>query len=111
MRAATSRRRSDTRSSSSARSRTIESPATGARERREFGELTLEIDRTLCVGFGDCIAQAPELFELDEEGIVRVRADATEAVRERLILACDVCPVDALTLFENGIRIVPGSGT
>jgi ferredoxin len=80
-------------------------------ERRVFGELTVEIDRTLCVGFGDCVEQGPELFELDDEGIVRFLPDATEVVRERLLLACDVCPVDALTVYEAGARIVPRRGS
>lgn len=77
-------------------------------ERRTFDGLTVEIDRTLCVGFGDCIDVAPELFEFDDEGIVTFRADASAVPRDRLVTACDICPVDALVLSDaDGTRIVP----
>ncbi|HEX7050452.1 MAG TPA: ferredoxin [Longimicrobiales bacterium] len=77
-------------------------------EERTIGELTIHIDRLLCVGFGDCIEVAPEVFEFDAEGIVTFRADAAVIERERLIRACDVCPVDALSAFdEDGDQLVP----
>lgn len=76
---------------------------------RRVGDLTVRIDRTLCVGFGDCIEQAPDAFEFDSEGIVRFPMAGIESIeRERLILACDVCPVDALSVFDaDGVQIVP----
>ena len=76
-------------------------------DERMVGTLRVRIDRTLCVGFGDCITEAPEAFVLDEEGIaVFVNPDAVE--RERLLRACDVCPVDAITVWdETGAQIVP----
>ncbi len=73
---------------------------------RVIGDLRVRIDRTLCVGFGDCIAQAPEAFVLDESGTaVFVKPDAVE--RERLLRACDACPVDAITVWNADIQIVP----
>ena len=78
-------------------------------EERAVGELRVRIDRTLCVGFGDCITDAPEAFALDESGVaVFVKPDAVE--RERFLRACDACPVDAITVWnENGSQIVPGA--
>ena len=76
-------------------------------ERRVFGDLAVEIDRTLCVGFGDCIDLGPDLFEFDDEGIVRFREGCEATARETLIVACDVCPVDALAVYDAGVRIVP----
>jgi len=74
---------------------------------RSVGELRVRIDRTLCVGFGDCITEAPEAFVLDESGVaVFVKPDAVE----RLLRACDACPVDAITVWnETGAQIVPQS--
>lgn len=70
--------------------------------------LTVRIDRLLCVGFGDCIDAAPEIFEFDDEGIVRFRGDAAEIARERVIEACEICPVDALEVFDaDGTKLVP----
>ncbi len=33
-------------------------------EDRKIGSLSVRIDRTLCVGFGDCVTEAPEAFQL-----------------------------------------------
>jgi ferredoxin len=77
-------------------------------EERTINGLTIRIDRTLCVGFGDCIELAPEAFEFDGEGIVRFREMAEIVPRERMILACDVCPVDAITVVDtDGRQLVP----
>lgn len=75
---------------------------------RLVGGLVVRIDRLLCVGFGDCIEAAPGLFEFDDEGIVAFREDHAEIVRERVLTACDVCPVDALSVHDDaGRQLVP----
>jgi len=70
--------------------------------------LRVVIDRDQCVGFGDCVKEAPEGFKLDEDTVaVFVAPEAVE--RERLLRACDACPVDAITVYdETGAQIVPG---
>jgi ferredoxin len=74
---------------------------------RVVGGLRVRIDRTLCVGFGDCVTAAPEAFILDSEDVVIFRAPET-VDRECLLRACASCPVDALTVFdEDGEQIVP----
>ena len=81
-------------------------PADPATERRVCG-LRVQIDRALCVGFGDCVTASPEAFALDAEDIVVFVAP--EAVdREQLLRACASCPVDALTVWDaEGTQIVP----
>ena len=74
-------------------------------EERIIGGLVVRIDRLLCVGFGDCIQEAPEGLAFDENGVVTFTAGAERLERERLIAACQSCPVDALTLLENGTQI------
>lgn len=76
---------------------------------RRFGELVVRIDRLLCVGFGDCISEAPEAFQLDSEGVATF-GDAPEQIdRGRLIRACEACPVDALSVVHLDGTPVPGS--
>jgi ferredoxin len=71
--------------------------------------LRVVIDRDLCVGFGDCVTEAPEGFKLDDETIV-VFTEPELVERERLLRACDICPVDAITVWdESGRQIVPES--
>jgi len=69
--------------------------------------LRVRIDRGLCVGFGDCVSAAPVAFVLDADGIAVFTAPERVS-REELIAACDACPVDALTVWdETGAEIVP----
>jgi ferredoxin len=75
---------------------------------RTVGNLTIRIDRLLCVGFGDCIEVAGEAFHFDGDGIVAFRDGIDGVTRERLIQACDICPVDALTVLdEHGRQLAP----
>ena len=77
------------------------------RTERVVQGLTIRIDRTLCVGFGDCVDEAVEAFRLDDEGIV-VFAEPERVARERILRACDACPVDAITVTgEDGRQLVP----
>ena len=77
-------------------------------DERTVGELTVRIDRLICVGFGDCIEVSPEAFELDDEGIVVFRPGVEGVSAEELVEACESCPVDALAVFDaRGIQIVP----
>lgn len=69
--------------------------------------LRIRIDRTLCVGFGDCIELAPSAFLLDEEGVA-VFLHPECVSREQLLTACDECPVDAITVWdEQEKQIIP----
>ena len=69
--------------------------------------LRVVIDRDQCVGFGDCVKEAPEGFTLDDETIA-VFVTPANVERERLLRACDACPVDAITVYdERGKQIVP----
>ncbi|CAN5130304.1 ferredoxin [soil metagenome] len=74
---------------------------------RRIGDLTVRIDRQLCVGFGDCIEEAPESFVLDEEGIAVFTDGAGKIERTRLLKACQSCPVDALSVVDaDGTPVV-----
>jgi ferredoxin len=76
-------------------------------DERRVGGLRVRIDRGLCVGFGDCVQAAPRAFSLDDGNLV-VFAEPEREERERLLAACDACPVDALTVWdEAGAQIVP----
>jgi ferredoxin len=74
---------------------------------RIVGELRIVIDRDLCVGFGDCVAEAPEAFELDDEGIAVHREGIGGVDREALLKACRACPVDALAAYEGDRLVAP----
>ncbi len=76
-------------------------------EELDIGGLVVRIDRLLCVGFGDCLDEAPEALVLDDEGIATFTPAAGKLARERVLAACRVCPVDAISVHENGAHIAP----
>lgn len=77
-------------------------------EERRIGDLTVRIDRTLCVAFELCIDLAPDVFRFDDEGIATFTGTETAVDRDRLIEACRACPVDALVVIDGeGSQIVP----
>jgi len=77
------------------------------RERRINGK-TMRIDRTLCIGSGNCTNLAPELFVIRQDNIVDFQDETPDIEAGRLEEAASVCPVDALILEdENGEQIVP----
>ena len=74
---------------------------------RVVGDLTVTIDRLLCVGFGDCIEEAPEAFEFDDEDIA-ILTNPESVERSRLLQACESCPVDAIMVTDaTGQLLVP----
>jgi Ferredoxin len=75
---------------------------------REISGKTMRIDRTLCIGSGNCTNIAPEIFVIGEDNIVDFQEDTPDIEGGRLEEAAALCPVDALILEdEQGEQIVP----
>ncbi|HEY2026926.1 MAG TPA: ferredoxin [Gemmatimonadaceae bacterium] len=71
----------------------------GEHDDRVVGGLRVRIDRTLCVGFGDCITAAPDAFVLgDDDVVVFLSPESVNPLQ--LVRACASCPVDALTAWD-----------
>jgi len=69
--------------------------------------ITIEVDRELCFGFGDCVSTAPAVFALDE-GSVAIVVDPDGASYDLIVEAAQNCPVDAITLTgPGGERLYP----
>jgi ferredoxin len=61
----------------------------------------LSVDRRRCEGHGLCEGQAPEVFRLDDDGLVQspyFDADVPEALTADADRGVTACPVAALTL-------------
>jgi ferredoxin len=76
-------------------------------EERTIGGLVVRIDRLLCVGFEDCLDVAPNGIAMDDQGIAVFTPAADGLTRDQLLAACHICPVDAITVLENGKLIAP----
>jgi ferredoxin len=77
-------------------------PAPSARNR-----IVIEVDRTLCFGFGDCVDTAPGVFALDdEEKAIVLDPDADDL--DLILEAAQNCPVDAIIVTDDqGDQIYP----
>jgi ferredoxin len=75
---------------------------------RKVSRLTVIIDRLTCISTGNCIKVSPEVFEFDDEKICSFKIPYADVQKEKIIEACSVCPVNALSIIdENGIKLVP----
>jgi ferredoxin len=63
--------------------------------------LEISIDRDACMGSGNCSFWAPGVFELDDDGIAYV-VDPTASPEDKIILAAQGCPTQAITLTRDG---------
>ena len=67
--------------------------------------LDIRIDRDACMGSGNCAFWAPGVFDLDEEGIAIV-VDATAMTDDKIVLAAQGCPTQAIAIFDGDTKVV-----
>lgn len=68
--------------------------------------IRIEVDRGLCIGSGDCVDSAPDVFELDAEDKARV-IDADGAPEDVVLEAAGNCPVTAVFVYGESGDIFP----
>ena len=68
--------------------------------------IRIEVDRALCIGSGDCVDTAPEVFELDGEDKARV-IDPDGAPTDLVIEAAGNCPVTAIFVYGESGDLYP----
>ena len=80
----------------------------GETEEKRIGGLTVRIDRGGCISTGACVKAAPEVFRLDSRQLVTFTESTAQIDRDRLVDACQFCPVGALgAVDESGERLAP----
>jgi ferredoxin len=57
--------------------------------------IAVEVDRALCIGSGDCVDTAPDVFQLDDEDKAVV-VDPDGALVDDVLDAAQNCPVSAI---------------
>jgi ferredoxin len=78
-----------------------------ASEASPKNRILVEVDRTLCFGFGDCVDTAPAVFALDDDNKAIV-LDPDAAGVDDIVEASQNCPVDAIIVTdEDGVQIYP----
>ncbi len=77
-------------------------------EERVISGLKVRVERGSCIGTVACRNVAPDVFELDDQQVITFVSEPAEIDRDRLFEACQVCPVEALLLFdEEGEQVFP----
>ena len=64
--------------------------------------IAVHVDRALCIGSGDCVDTAPDVFQLDDEDKAVV-VDPDAAPVDDILEAAQNCPVSAIFIAgEDG---------
>jgi len=64
--------------------------------------MKLKVDKDICIGCGACQATAPDVFEINDEGLADVIVEEVpEELNEDAIDAKEGCPVDAIEEVED----------
>ncbi|OYN79045.1 ferredoxin [Mycolicibacterium sphagni] len=64
--------------------------------------MRIEVDLGKCTGHGICESIADDVFEVDDDGSVRIHGDRRpESDRDRMKQAVTQCPAAALILVED----------
>lgn len=73
-----------------------------------MAKLFTTVNKARCVMSGDCMENAPSVFQMDEEGKSEV-FDQSGAADEVIIAAARSCPVKAITVVDQqtGTQLFP----
>ncbi|MFC1647073.1 ferredoxin [Patescibacteria group bacterium] len=78
------------------------------KEVRKIRNLTMKIDRDMCIGAATCIAIAPKAWELDDEAKAVILDTASDHTDEELLNAAKSCPVMAIFITDDtGKQLFP----
>lgn len=72
------------------------------------GNVTVTINRNLCIGAATCLAIAPEVFALDNEAKAIVLDTADNVSQDSIVDAARACPSAAILVQdESGNQLFP----
>lgn len=60
--------------------------------------ITITVDTNACQNYGQCCFEAGDVFQLDDNGQLVFRSQATDDRLEDVEQAADVCPMQAISL-------------
>ena len=75
-------------------------------ELSQRNRIHVEVDRALCIGSGDCVDTAPDVFQLDDEDKAVV-VDPDGADTDTVLEAAGNCPVTAIFVAGESGDLYP----
>lgn len=68
-------------------------------------DISISIDRDVCIGAGQCALTAPGVFTQDDDGYSEVLPGKEDGGGDPLVReAARACPVSAITISERGVE-------
>jgi ferredoxin len=67
--------------------------------------LEVAVDGELCMGSGNCLYEAPGVFDLDDDSVAFV-VDPAASSEEQIIAAARKCPTHAIAVRRDGVTLV-----
>ncbi len=62
----------------------------------------IDVDMDLCQGHANCMAEAPEIFQVDDKGKLSVLQDtADNALLKKALAAAEYCPTSAIKIIQD----------
>jgi ferredoxin len=72
------------------------------------GDISITIDRDVCIGAGQCALAAPGVFTQDDDGYSELLPGKEDGGGDPLVReAARACPVSAITVTEKGVESSP----
>ncbi|MHB1235153.1 MAG: ferredoxin [Microbacteriaceae bacterium] len=62
--------------------------------------IRIVVDMDKCQHYGQCVFEAPKVFQLSGDDKLEYRAEADDAERGNVEAAVDVCPMQAIRIAE-----------
>jgi ferredoxin len=74
----------------------------------QMARLTITVNQTRCIGSGDCVENAPAVFQMDANEKSQVM-NPTGAPDATIVAAARGCPVKAITVVDadSGVQLFP----
>jgi ferredoxin len=60
--------------------------------------ITIEIDLDKCQNYGQCVFEAEDIFQLDDDGKIQYTKEVLDDRQEDVENAVDVCPMQAISI-------------
>lgn len=60
--------------------------------------ITINIDMDACQNYGQCVFEAEDIFQLDEDGNIQYTKEVPDDRRDDVENAIDVCPMQAISI-------------
>jgi ferredoxin len=63
--------------------------------------MRIKVDFDLCQGHANCMGEAPEVFEVDDQGFLNIlQEEPPERLRAKVEVAVKYCPTNAISLED-----------